>query len=159
MNSCGGCWGCWSEGDDWFCPAAGEGVGNDGAHIEMTMSDHIVKAKSFLEESDRQFAAGERLRASARLWDAATRGVIALARMRGWEYSNPAALKDAAIRLAAEFEPSDEAAMRGGLALAEKFPRNIHHNYMEEFEIEADRADVHRFVSRMLELLRRDATW
>ena len=155
MNSCGGRWDCWSKSDSRFSPAVGEGAsaGDNGAHIEMTMSDHIVKAKSFLDESDRKFAEGECLRASARLWDAATRSVIAVARKRGWDYSNPDALKDAAIRLAGELELSDKSAMRGGLALAERFPRNIHHNYMEGFDIEADRADVHRFVSRMLELL------
>ena len=123
-----------------------------GVHLSVK-HEHTDKALHFLEESDREFAEGERLQASEKLWGAATHAVMAVAQERGWDDSSHRALKNAVIRLSDEEGGFAGRALRGGFVAAEKFHSNFYHNNMEDFEIEADRADVHRFVSWMLGLL------
>ena len=47
----------------------------------------------------------------------------------------------------------NHAALGGGFAAAERFHENFYHNEMQDFEIEIDRPQVHRFVARVLRLL------
>lgn len=119
----------------------------------MLIHEHAETAEHFLGESEREFAAGERLQASEKLWGAATHAVMAVIQERGWDDSSHRALKNAVIRLSDEREESARNALRGGFTTAEKFHRNFYHNSMEDFEIEADRPEVHEFVRRVLGLL------
>ena len=116
----------------------------------MLAENHVETAHEFLDASDREFAAGDRLQASEKLWGAATHAVMAAAVQRNWNCRTHRALKNAVESLAAE---SDDDALRAGFLAAEKFHKNFYHDEMEDFEIEADRPVVHRFVARMLELL------
>ncbi len=111
----------------------------------MTAQEHTQTALDFLEASDREFAAGERLQASEKLYGAATHIATAIAQQRDWQYRSHRAMKNAIFRLEQEY--GDPLILAGFLA-AEDF-----HNDMEEYEIEQERPLVHRFISRMLALL------
>lgn len=117
---------------------------------EMTTQEHTQMALEFLAASDREFAAGERLQASEKLYGAATHIVTAIAQQRDWQYRSHRAMKNAIFRLEQEY--NDPLILAGFLA-AEDFHKNFFHNDMEEYEIEQERPVVHRFVSRMLALL------
>ena len=117
----------------------------------MVIQDHAAAAYEFLEDSDREFAAGDELQGSEKLWGAASHAVMAVATQRGWDHRTHQAMKNAVQLL--NDETGDDA-LGGGFAAAEKFHKNFYHNEMEDFEIEIDRPQVHRFVARVLRLLR-----
>ena len=113
----------------------------------MSYDEHGRTAREFLDASDRKFSDGDRLQASEKLWGAATHAVMAAAVRRDWNCRTHRALKNAVESLAAE---SGDDALRAGFLAAEKFHKNFYHDEMEDFEIEADRPVVHRFVNRVL---------
>ena len=117
----------------------------------MLADDHAQTALDFLAASDQEFAAGDILQGSEKLWGAATHGVIAVAKQRGWPHGSHYALKAAAERLTDEH---DDIGVELGFAVAEKFHRNFYHNTMPDFEMDGDRPKVHDFVHRVLALLR-----
>ena len=120
----------------------------------MLTQNHAVTAQEFLDASDREFAAGDHLQASEKLWGAATHAVMAVAQQREWPYRSHRSLKNAVGCLASEAEdPALRDAIAGGFVAAEKFHRNLEPDEMEDFEIEHDRPQVHRFVARILTLL------
>ena len=116
----------------------------------MLTQNHVVTANEFLDTSDQEFAAGDNLQASEKLWGAATHAVMAVAQQRGWSHRSHRSLKNAVGRLTTE---TGDDGIAGGFAAAEKFHRNFYHDEMEDFEIEHDRPLVHRFVARVLTLL------
>ncbi len=116
----------------------------------MTEQEYAQCARKFLVDSDQEFAAGERQQASEKLYGAANGALTALAVQRGWQHRTHRDMKNAAQRLAAEF---DDDAFAGGFGIAEKFHKNFFHDEMEDYEIEADRPVVHRFVNRVLSLM------
>ena len=109
----------------------------------MTVQDHIRTAFGFLDDSDREFAAGDILQASEKLWGAASHAVIAVAESRNWNHGSHRALKNAVIRLDAE---RGDMLIRAYYIAAEKFRTNSEYNCMEDFEIEQDGPLVHEFV-------------
>ena len=113
------------------------------------VQDHLQAARGSLAESDREFAAGDNIRASENLWRAASSAAIAAAESRGWEHCSRRALKTAASRLAAE---RNDPLIEGRFGVAEKFRMNVDYNFMEDYEIEMDRPHVHEFVRRMAAL-------
>ena len=115
----------------------------------MTIQDHIRTAFGFLADSDREFAAGDVLQASEKLWGAASHAVIAVAESRGWEHGSHRALRTAVLRLDAE---RDDLIIRGYFAAAEKFQINSQYNCMEGFEIKQDRPLAYEFVRRVTAL-------
>ena len=56
---------------------------------EMTAAEHAQTARDFLAVSDREFAAGDHLQGSEKLYGAATQAVIAICQQRGWRYPQP----------------------------------------------------------------------
>ena len=116
----------------------------------MLTQNHAETAYEFLEASDQEFAAGDHLQASEKLWGAATHAVMAVAQQREWPHRSHRSLKNVVSRIVAE--TGDDGFAAGFLA-AEKFHRNFYHDEMEDFEIEHDRPLVHRFVARVLTLL------
>jgi hypothetical protein len=116
----------------------------------MLTQSHAVTAQEFLEASDREFASGDHLQASEKLWGAATHAVMAVAQRRDWPHRSHRSRKNAVGRLTAE---TGDDGIAGGFAAAEKFHKNFSHDEMEDFEIEHDRPLVHRFVARVLALL------
>lgn len=121
----------------------------------MNGDNHSQTALEFLTASDEEFAAGDHLQASEKLWGAATHAVMAVANQRGWECRSHRAMKNVVQQVA---EQSGDDLLQGGFGLAEKFHKNFYHDEMEDFEVESDRPVVHRFVHRMLSYLETNAT-
>lgn len=122
----------------------------------MLSQDHVATAQAFLNDSDQEFEAGDRLQASEKLWGAASHAVMAVARHRGWGHRTHRDLKNAVQRLAQE---SGDDALHAGFLAAEKFHKNFYHDEMEDFEIEIDRPLIHTFVARTLALLGYPDRW
>ena len=115
----------------------------------MQISDHLRTARELLTAADREFAAGDHLQASEKLWGAASHALIAVAQQHNWPHGSHRALKQAARLLVAE---TDDTSLLAGFALAEKFHANFYHDFMEGFELEVDRPPVNDFVERLLVL-------
>ena len=120
------------------------------ARAPMLTNDHAAKALEFLAQSDAEFAEGDRLQASEKLWGAATHAIMAVAQQRGWRHGSHRALKEAAMKLSDE---RDDIRIRRGFAAAEKFHSNFYHDHMEDFDLDDNRPRVHDFVHRVLALL------
>jgi uncharacterized protein (UPF0332 family) len=116
----------------------------------MVALRHDEAARNFLRDADREFAAGDSLQASEKLWGAATHAIMALAQQRGWDSRSHRALKLAA-RSVAEEQADDT--IRSKFAVAEKCHINFCHGFLEDYEIEEVRPDVQDFVDRVLGLL------
>ena len=116
----------------------------------MLTNDHAAKALDFLAQSDAEFAEGDRLQASEKLWGAATHAIMAAAQQRGWRHGSHRALKEAAEQLS---DDHNDPLIEYGFGFAEKFHRNFYHDNMEDFELDLDRPKVHDFVHRVLALL------
>ena len=117
----------------------------------MLIQDHIQTAFEFLDAADREFAAGDYMQASEKLWGAASQAVIAVSRERGWPHGSHYALKQSVLRLS---EEHDDPLIRLRFGVAEKFHANFYYGFMEEFQLDADRPDVRDFVHRVTGLLR-----
>ena len=116
----------------------------------MQVREHAETAREFLIASDREFAAGDVVQASEKLWGAAAHAVMAVAQERKWNHSSHRSLKNTAIRLSRE---QGDPLIEAYFAVAEKFHRNFYHDSMEDWERDADRPLVHDFVARVLALL------
>ena len=115
----------------------------------MEHDGHGQTAREFLAASDREFAAGDRLQASEKLWGAASHAVMAVAMQRDWPCRSHRALGSAVVQLERE---TGEPQLGDGFSVAEKFHRNFYHDEMPDDEISRDRPRVRRFVERMLAL-------
>ena len=116
----------------------------------MIVEEHRDTARKFLQDADREFAAGENLQASEKMWGAAAHAIMAVAQDRGWPSGRHRLLLDAARRIADEL---DDGHLRAGIAAARLFHSNFYHDHMEEEELEPTAKDVRRFVDRMLALV------
>ena len=119
--------------------------------VPMLADDRAATALEFLAKSDAEFADGDRQQASEKLWGAATQALMAVAQQQGWPHGSHRALKTAARRLADE---QDDRLIETGFSVAEKFHANFYHDFMEDYQLDADRPEVHDFVHRVLALLR-----
>ena len=121
---------------------------------EMSALEHAQTARNFLVASDREFDAGDHLQGSEKLYGAATQVIIAICQQRGWRYNNHRSMKWAVTELTRECDDDAVAdAITGGFIAAENFHRNFFHDHMEDYQMEADRPTVHRFVARLLTLV------
>ena len=116
----------------------------------MLVRDHTQTSLEFLAASDREFAAGDTLQASEKLWDAAAHAIMAVAQRRGLEHGTHRALINAARQIVDE---ADDERLRSGILAARHFHSNFYNGTMEPEDIEYDRPLVHRFVALMLALL------
>ena len=71
---------------------------------EMTAAEHAQMARDFLAASDREFADGDHLQGSEKLYGAATQAIIAICQQRGWGYRSHRAMKNAVIDLGREYD-------------------------------------------------------
>ena len=117
---------------------------------EMTAEQHAQTARDFLAASDREFAAGDHLQGSEKLYGAATQAVIAICQQRGWRYKSHRAMQQAVTNLSQEY---GDLFITAGFATSERFHENFFHDNMEDYTVEANRPAVHQFVDRMLALL------
>ena len=116
----------------------------------MLIQDHIETAQNFLDAADREFAAGDHLQASEKLWGAASHAVMAVAQQHGWPYGSHRAMKTTVRRLSERY---DDPLLLGGFGFAEKFHANFYHDFMEDFDLDDDRPMVNDFVHRVIALL------
>jgi hypothetical protein len=115
----------------------------------MVVEEHARAARTFLEAADQEFAAGDVLQGSEKLWGAAAHAVMAIAQERGWRFNSHGALKDAARRLSEEYA---DLSIRDRFAVAEKFHGNFYHQWMPDIQVEQDRPIVREFVDQVLSL-------
>ena len=116
----------------------------------MSAAEHAQTAREFLVASDREFAAGDHLQGSEKLYGAATQAIIAICQQRGCRYKSHRAIKNAVINLGREY---DDPFIVAGFATAERFHANFFHDNMEDYDVAGERPAVHQFVARMLALL------
>ena len=117
---------------------------------EMTAAEHAQTAHEFLAASDREFAAGDHLQGSEKLYGAATKAIIAICQQRGWRYKSHRAMQQAVAALSREY---DDPFIVSGYDSAQRFHENFFHDNLEDYEIEASRPAVHQFVARLLTFL------
>ena len=115
----------------------------------MLTGEHSQTAQDFLAASDSEFAAGDILQGSEKLWGAAAHAIMAIAQQRGWRFGDHRALRAAANRLADELR---EPILASNFSVAEKFHANLNHDFMQDFEIDGDREKVREFVNSILSL-------
>ena len=115
----------------------------------MQTRDHVRTAREFLTAADREFDAGDHLQASEKLWGAASHALIAVAQQRNWPHGSHRALKTAAQLLVDE---TGDMALLAGFLAAQKFHANFYHDFMEDFDLDADRPTVKDFVDRLMAL-------
>ena len=116
----------------------------------MLTVNHAQTAEGSLTDSDRDFAAGDTLLASGKLWEAAAHAILAVAQQRGLEYGTHRTLINFARQVA---EEEEEERLHTGILAAQHFYSHIQLGTMEPDDIEYDRPLVHRFVALMLALL------
>ena len=116
----------------------------------MVTEEHTQTAYDFLEASDREFAAGDILQGSEKLWGAFSHAVTAISMTRGWEYGTHRKTINAALALADELNDGN---LRAGIFAARSFHENFYHGSMEDYEMTAGRPVVRAFVERVGGLL------
>ena len=115
----------------------------------MTVEDHLQTAQEFLERSRLEFADGDDLQGSEKLWGAASHAVMALAMQRGWPISKHSDVKRAVNDLSQEI---GDQTVKFRFSVAEKFHANYYHGFMDDFQIVDDRPMVEEFVTQLLEI-------
>jgi uncharacterized protein (UPF0332 family) len=118
--------------------------------VNMETREHVQTARDFLEAADQEFASGDHLQGSEKLWGAASHAVMAVAQRRGLPFGSHSALKEVVQRLS---EDTGDRALIGEFSTAEKFHANFYHDFMEGFQLNADRPVIREFVTRVLALL------
>ncbi len=116
----------------------------------MNIREHAQTAREFLEASDREFAAGDILQGSEKLWGAFSHAVTAISRERGWDYGTHRKTITSGQRLADEL---DDANLQAGVWAARSFHLNFYNGSMEDYEMELGRPIVRAFVERALGIL------
>ena len=117
---------------------------------EMSAAEHAQTARDFLVASDREFAAGDHLQGSEKLYGAATQAIIALCQQRGWRYKSHRSMQQAVTALSRDY---DDPTLLNGYLAANKFHENFFHHNMEDYEVEQNRPGVQYFVGQLLALL------
>ena len=102
-----------------------------------------------LEAAEHEFMAGNYLKGSEKLWEAASLAVTEAARLRGWPSSDNRELHMAARGLADE---TGDVSIADGFGVAEKFRANAEFDFMEDFDYDDDREIVTRFVELVVAL-------
>ena len=113
----------------------------------MDALDHARTSRGFLNAADIEFAAGDVLQASEKMWGAACHAMIALTQRRVWKYGSHVAMINAAKNLAAE--TGDEFFL-SGFKCAEKLHANFYHGFMDEMQLDESRVVVREFTLRVL---------
>ena len=117
------------------------------ATTTMSPREHRQTALDFLAASDEEFERGDILQGAEKLWGAAAHSIMSIAQEREWPHESRRSLKNAAERIAQEY---DDPLIAANFAIAEKFHVYFHHGIMEDWEREADRPLVHDLVRRVL---------
>ena len=116
----------------------------------MDTPEHIQTAREFLSISEREFADGQRLQASEKLWGAVAHAVLALAQQRGWRYGSHNELIQAARRLSEEL---GDATLYSRFGETRQLHANYYHGFLEDHQIDDLRSIAHDFIRRVLALV------
>ena len=117
----------------------------------MLIQEHAQTANDFLVVADDEFASGDMLQGSEKMWGAAAHAVMAVAQQRDWPFGSHGALRTAVRRLSDE---NGDPFLIAGFVAAEKFHANFYHDFMEhdaDFELSKD--VIHQFVNHVLSLM------
>ena len=118
----------------------------------MSIPEHRETAREFLEESEREFAAGETLLWMEKMWAAIGHAVIAAAQRQGWPHASPSDRREAMRQLAAQ--SGDDGFLIGVFVLAEMFQANVrsgsYSGFLDPESLESARASVRILVGRLL---------
>ena len=117
--------------------------------LDMTVDEHLETALVFLEESQREFLAGDTLQGSEKLWGAVSHAVMPIALQRGWGCGSHYLLKSAIKRLS---EERDDRSLRLAFGLAEKFHANFYHGFMQSYQLDEDISLVREFVEQLVSM-------
>ena len=117
---------------------------------EATVAERVAQALKFLAQAEAEFGVGDTRQAAEKLYGASVQAIIAASIQRGWAYNSHRANKNAAGRLAEEY---DDLFLATGFTAAEKFHIHFHHGGMEDYQITADRYAVRSYVERIVKLV------
>lgn len=118
----------------------------------MSISEHRATASELLDESEREYAAGEILPALEKMWGAVGHAVTAAALLQGWPHDSNADLREAVRQLAAQ--SGDNGFLAGTFVLIEMLQANVHTGvsvgFLEPDGLESVRESVRLLVERLL---------
>ena len=97
----------------------------------MSPREHRQVALDFLAASDQEFERGDVLQGAEKLWGAAAHSIMSIAQEREWPHESHRSLKNAAERIAEEY---DDPLIAGYFSVAEKFHRHFYHDSTEDWE-------------------------
>ena len=122
---------------------------------EMTVEEHTRTALTFLEQSEREFDAGDVLQGSEKLWGAVAHATIAVGKLRGWPTGSHRNLVEAARGLARE---QDDQLLFAQFQVAQVFHWRFYgHGAFNPFAADADpmednRSSATEYVCRVLDI-------
>ena len=115
-----------------------------------TIQEHISLARRFLEDAEREFAAGDELQGCEKLWGAACQSLMAVAKQRRWRSGKSNNRANVVERLSAELQ---DPSLESEFSAVEKAHANFYHDFMEEPELIRTRRIANRFVHRVLAIV------
>ncbi len=115
-----------------------------------TIQQHVTLARKFLEDAEREFAAGDELQGCEKLWGATSQSLMAVAKQRRWRSGKSNNRADVVERLAEELQ---DTSLESEFVAAEKLHANFYHDFMEEPELTRTRRIANRFTLRILEIV------
>ena len=115
----------------------------------MDIPEHIQTAREFLILSEQEFADGDFLQASEKLWGAVAHSILAIARQRNWRYGSHNDLIAAATRLS---EEQDDISLRSQFKEARRLHANYYHGFLDAPELDDLRPIAHDLTRRVLAL-------
>lgn len=127
--------------------------------MTMQVREHLATARELLDAADRRYAAGDRIGASEKLWQAAVHAIQAGARHHGWECDGSLkALVLTAERLAVEHNND---LIGSAFAVSTNFRDNCNeksalYGYMEDFDFQFSRPTVSNLLYRVRQALALD---
>lgn len=113
----------------------------------MRVAEHVETARQFLTDADREYAAGDALQASEKLWGAASHVVTAEIHRRGIAQSGHRATVNAVQQFGEDYEDPQLYLL---FKVAEMLHANFYHGFLDPEKIPENRDLVNDFVERML---------
>lgn len=117
----------------------------------MQPADHILTAEEFLHRSQQEFAAGDELQASEKLWGAVSHALIAAAQQRGWKHGSHARMREVVHLLARE---TGDQTLPGAFERAEKLHANYYHGQLTVRGYSDIISETRRLTLLVLDLVR-----
>ena len=115
----------------------------------MAKVSHAQIANDFLSKSIEEFAGGDNLQASEKLWGATAHAIMAVAEKRGLKCNSHKAYRAVINQLT---DSPDYQLLRLGFSAAEMFHGNFYNNFMAAETIDESRPDVENVVRLLLQL-------